>query len=128
MALTQDTPRERRTGDLISIPLAAGEEVFAGSLVVQIGGYGYAGKAGAGSVVGVARGHYSNADGAGGDINAECERGIYLFAMSGAAASDIGKTCYVADDNSVTLTATGNIEAGKIFSVHSDTQVWVDLR
>lgn len=128
MALSSDFARQRRTGDLTAIPLAAGEEVFAGSIVVQIGGLGYAGKAGTGSVIGMARGHYSNTGGANGDVTAECERGIYLYTMAGATAADTGKTCYVLDDDTVTLTDTGNIEAGKIFAVHSDTSVWVDMR
>lgn len=127
MALTANNQPARRTGDLTSIPAAAGSVVFAGSIVVQIGGVGSAGKAGTGTTIGISRGYVDNSAGADGDLVIQCARGIYLLKGTGFTLANLGADCYVLDDETVTLTETGNVLAGKVFDV-DDTGVWVDMR
>lgn len=82
-------------------------------------------------VVGVARDTYVNGTTAGATI-ADCDAGVFAFATAGGAdtiaADDIGKVCYVVDDETVGLTdGTGTrIQAGYIFDVDSHG-VWVAL-
>lgn len=82
-------------------------------------------------VKGVARDTYVNGSTAGAVV-AELDTGIFAFASGSAAdailADDIGKLCYVIDDQTVGLTdGTGTrVVAGRIFDV--DTHgVWVAI-
>jgi hypothetical protein len=110
----------------MGVPLAAGAEVFKGSLVINADGYGKPGNdSDTGFVVGIARDHVVNA-GADGDEMVECERGIYLF-NNAAGPVSVGIDCYVYDDDAV-KTSSGKIRAGKIWDVEPDGRVWVDMR
>jgi hypothetical protein len=135
MSLSKNFKRERRTGAAISVLLAAGAEVFVGSLVTLKSGYAKASaSADAGVVIGVAGEHVANL-GADGDAKVECERGIYHFNVNGAALA-IGDMAYAYDDDTVTKAATTTVQAsqvansavGKVFDVNADGSVWVDLR
>jgi hypothetical protein len=137
MSLTGNVSRKRRTGAAINVLLAAGEEVFTGSLVTKDNTTGFAkgaSLADGGVVIGVAKEHVKNT-GANGDQKVDCERGIYQFGVNGTALK-IGDTAYAYDDDTVTAAATTaqgetnvpNSPVGKVFDVDSDGSVWVDLR
>jgi hypothetical protein len=135
MSLDRDKTRNRRSGAMISVLLAANAEIFDGSLVSSIAGYAKAATlADGGVILGIAKKHIKN-QGADGDISAECERGIYQFNVNGAALN-IGDIAYAYDDDTVTsaatttvnTTTTKNSVVGKVFDIERDGSVWVDLR
>jgi hypothetical protein len=132
MSLAGNISRKRRAGNAISVLLAAGAEVFVGSLVSKSNTTGFAKAAtlaDGGVIIGVAAAHVDN-PGANGDKKVDCERGIYKFAVNGAALK-IGDTAYAYDDDTVTASAvtgeTANSVVGKVFDVDPDG-VYVDLR
>ena len=53
-------------------------------------------------------------------------RGCFKFAIAAVAITDIGKKCYVADDQTVQL-APSNVEAGFIVGLESATEAWVEI-
>lgn len=62
-----------------------------------------------------------------------CRSGIFKYGNSAAAdliaADDIGKDCYIVDDQTVALTngTSTRSKAGKIYDVDSDGGVWVEI-
>lgn len=81
---------------------------------------------------GVAKDTADNSSGAAGDINVVIERGIFPMNNSSAGDAigngDIGKLCYVVDDNTVALTSATStrIVAGRIAGLKG-TQVLVEF-
>lgn len=134
-ALTQERDTKRRTGDLLSLPVAAGVRIFAGSLVARdADGNAVPGRAAANLLgAGRAADSYDNSAGAAGAISAEIQKGIFAFANSAAAdaitRADIGTDCFIVDDQTVAKTNGGSARsvAGRVFDVDHDG-VWVDLR
>jgi hypothetical protein len=53
--------------------------------------------------------------------------GCFPFASSGIDADDVGKICYVGDDQTVNLTNT-NAVAGRIYEFESASRVWVFIQ
>ena len=134
-ALTQERDTKRRTGDLLSLPMAAAKKIYAGSLVARDA----AGNATPGATATTLRGAgraadtYDNSTGAAGAVNAEIHKGIFAFANSTATdaitRADIGSDCYIVDDQTLAKTNGGSTRsiAGKVFDVN-EFGVWVDLR
>ena len=52
--------------------------------------------------------------------------GLWGFAKGSIAITDLGADAFASDDDTVTTTATGNLEIGVIVDV-DDTYVWVDI-
>jgi len=129
-ALTGPRDTSERRGDFVSLPVAAATTIWQGSLVARDGsGYAVPGAATAG-LLGIGRAAITvKNSGAAGDERCEIARGIFRFANStgtGAlGAADIGATCYMADDQ--TVSKTGTAVAGKVFDVDAQG-VWVDMR
>ena len=131
-ALTAERDTKRRTGDQISLNIAANVKVYAGSLVCRDS----AGRAKPGvtatDVLGVGRAA-ETVDNTGGAADAKTvtvDKGIFLFANSATdpvLASDVGADCYIVDDQTVSHTDTSQSVAGKVFLVES-AGVWVDMR
>ena len=139
-ALTQDRYVEQNTHEVLARvvvrPVKASTKIFAGSMV-GIDANGNAMPAGliAGGTlycVGVSKAQADNSAGAAGDIDARIERGIFPMnnSSSGDAigAGDIGKLCFVVDDNTVARTSATNTRcvAGRIFGMQG-TQVLVEF-
>ena len=129
-ALTQERDTKRRTGDLLSLPVAAAKTIYAGSLVARDADGNATPGAAVTGITGVGRAAdtYDNSAGAAGAISAEIHRGIFAFANSTTAAlarADIGNVCYIEDDQ--TVAKTGSATAGTVFDV-DQYGVWVDLR
>jgi len=89
-----------------------------------------AGTAGSGIARAVCQTQADNSAGADGDINANGETGVFQFANSAStdliARTDIGATCYIADDNTVAKTDNSGARkaAGEIVDVDANG-VWV---
>jgi len=135
MALNADKSFSERDGDYVALEVKEGETIFSGSLVCLKNGLAIAAKTATNlTAVGVAVEHIDASD-SGQFVNVK--KGIFLFMNSSGndeiTAADIGKDCYVVDDETVAKTdgdtgggATRSV-AGKVFDVE-ENGVWVDLR
>lgn len=133
--LTAERNTVERTGDRLSLAMAAAVIIYAGSMVARDGSGNATPGATATTLFGVGRaaGSIDNSAGAAGDAVVEVEKGIFQFANSAAAdeitAADIGSDCYMVDDQTVAKTngtSTRSV-AGKVFDVDAKG-VWVDFR
>lgn len=134
-ALTQDRNTLRRDGVLIEPPVAGGARIFAGALVaINAAGLAVPGAtsttlAGAGAALAPA----DNTLGAAGALRVRVDKRPARFANSAAAdaitLADLGKDCFIVDDQTVAKTSGANTRsrAGKVFDVDADG-VWVDFR
>lgn len=130
-ALTKDRNTPRREGGTLTIGVAAGKKIYAGSLVaLDASGYATPG-ATATTIKGLGRAERQadNTSGQSGDVTVEVAKGVFRFANDGAnpvSASQIGSSCYIVDDQSVAATdGTGTRSvAAVVFDVDSDG-VWV---
>nr|DAS71312.1 MAG TPA: hypothetical protein [Caudoviricetes sp.] len=115
-ALTNDTNRVFEVNnDSNAVALAAGTKVFQGSLIGKTAtGYGRALEAGD-TAMGFAKDNVDNTDGTDGEkiVEVKSMGKVSLF-ISGLTIADIGKDVYASDDNTFTLTSTGNSKVGKI--------------
>lgn len=118
--------------ELLTVAVAAATTIYKGTLVAR-NASGYAVPASEDTslvVVGVARGEADNADGAAAAINVDVLVGCFLLNNSAGgdaiSSDDIGRVCYVADDNTVALTSDSGARpiAGIIGDVDSGG-VWV---
>ena len=135
MALTADRNTPYRDGDSIVLGVATLKKIYAGSLVaLDANGYATPG-ATATTLKGLGRAEeqVDNSSGLDGALTVEIRRGIFRWANSSAADEiaddDIGKRCYIVDDQTVALTNGTNTRsvAGIIFDVDDDG-VWVDMQ
>lgn len=139
-ALTQDRYVEQNTHEVLARvvvrPVKASTKIFGGAMVgVDASGNAMpAGLIAGGTLycVGVSKAQADNSAGAAGDIDVRIERGIFPLNNSAAAdaitAGDIGKLCYVVDDNTVAKTdgSAARCAAGRIFGMQG-TQVLVEF-
>lgn len=131
-ALAADRSTPAREGEIITAGVKKETAIFAGSLVVkEAGGYAEPGKK-AGSLVVLGRAEHSVTGGAAdGDVTVKIRRGVFAWENSAGAgeitAALVGEKAYVADDQTVTKTASGATAAGKIIAVDSEG-VWVETR
>lgn len=135
-ALTAERDTKRRSGKQMSVPLAA-VKVLAGAIAVISTATGYGNKGSTATTL-VALGIFTetvdNSTGAAGDKSAPVDRdGWFKFANSASgdliARDDIGKDCYIVDDQTVALTDGGatRSKAGKIRDVDADGGVWIEF-
>mgnify|MGYP000888652668 CR=1 FL=1 len=131
-AVTTDQNRLKKKPDIVSRPVKAATKI-PGGVLVNVGSDGYAKNAEDEASV-LESGLVSiemadNTSGENGDIRVLCERkNQHLFAFSGTASNtDVGKTVYVADNNTVKISTTHSVKAGKITGIESATEVWVDI-
>ncbi len=130
LSVARATPR--RSGPNISVPVAAATTIFGGSLVAVLDTGGYAcpaGTANSGPAIGVAKETVVNS-GAAAAVNVELEVGIFRFGNSAStdliARTEISKTCYVVDDQTVAKTdnSAARDRAGIVADVDAQG-VWV---
>ncbi len=111
-ALTAAYDAKRKDGKLVAHPLAAGAKVFKGALVAVASATGLAQAAADAAGLVFAGVAYETCDNTGGAAAAKLLRvqktGDYTYAKAGAVLADIGKAAFVADDNTVSTTATTN--------------------
>lgn len=129
-ALTQDRNTTRKIGEQAVHPLAAGAKIFAGAGVCldALGNAVPAADTAGLTFVGVSRQYVDNTGGAAGDQSVLVwQDGIFNFVAVGMTAADIGKSAFIADDQTVALTSTHGVPCGIITEVESPTKVWVDI-
>lgn len=134
MALTQDRSTPNRGGSELSLPVAANTLIHAGAMVA-VNGLSLA-TPGATSTtlrgIGVAIERADNTGGAAGAVNVRIRRGVWRYKNSAAgdlvALKDIGKNCYMVDDETLALTDGGASRsiAGIIHDVDA-AGVWVEF-
>lgn len=131
-ALTAARNTPQALGDIRSVPLGAGAKVFAGGMVqIAATALAVAASATAANVaIGRAEETVDNTAGAAGALSVDVRRGVFRFANSAAgdliARTEIGKTVYVVDDQTVAKTnnAGARPAAGICFDVDAQG-VWV---
>lgn len=129
-ALSSDRQTPYREGGELDFAVAANAKIYAGSLVMlNAAGYAVPGADTAGcKFVGVASENIDNTGGANGDKRIRARRkGVYRFAASGMAITDIGASVNISDDQTVTKTGTNTIACGKVMEFISATEVGVDI-
>lgn len=127
-----DTPT--RSGEYLSLPVAADTALYAGGLAALDGdGNVVPASDTAGlKVIGRVERDADNRDGAAGDISVTLRRGVFRLANSAddtLTKADVGTAAIVEDDATVGdgSTPSNDIVAGLILSVDADG-VWVDTR
>ncbi|ATG73675.1 hypothetical protein AN401_07230 [Zobellella denitrificans] len=134
MATTKPRNTARRAGVFRAYEVAANAVINAGAIVV-LNASDYADKATTATglvALGIARSSVDNTGGANGDLVIEVERGYFHLGNSAAAdeitLGDIGKPCYLVDDETVALTHATNTRslAGYVDDVDANG-VWVRI-
>ena len=132
MALSKDRSTKARMPGNWHYPLAAATKIYAGALVVLDGGYLAPGSTKLGLIaIGRAEEAIDNSTGAAGAKRCETARGCFLFANAAAdpvVQADVGKDCYIVDDETVAKTSGSNTRsvAGKVRAVEAGG-VWVEF-
>ena len=132
-ALAADRNTPMKDGELIGVPVAANAKIFAGAIVVA-NATGYAAPGSTATTLtylGRAESSVDNTGGADGAKTVQVRRKV-AFKFANLAAdlvvqADLGKTCYIADDQTVAKTNGGTTRsaAGKVLGVEADG-VWVE--
>jgi hypothetical protein len=134
VALTAPRNTPAALGDVRSVPLPANGKVWQGS-IVQLNATGFAVPAtatAANVTIGRADETVDNAGGANGAKRIKVRRGVFRFANSAAgdaiALTEVGKPCYVVDDQTVAKTNNAGARpvAGTVFDVDAQG-VWVEF-
>lgn len=133
MALTADRNTPMKDGELIAVPIAANVKIFAGALVAA-NATGYATPGATATTLtylGRAEESVDNTGGAAGAKTVMVRRGkAFKFKNSAGDAvtqAELGKTCYIVDDETVSKSnAGGNTQsaAGEVIGIETDG-VWV---
>ena len=135
MALSEGRNTKRRDAVHVSHPIATSKTIFAGGMVTLLDSGGWAvpaGTASAGNAVGVAEDTVVNG-GANGVESVTTRKGCFQFLNSASSdeitRADIGKPCYIVDDQTVAKTNGSGTRsrAGRVFDVDGEG-VWVDFR
>lgn len=130
MALTEDAPLTLEHGDIGELPVVASDIIYEGSAVGD-NASGYARPlVAADPFLGMAERKADNSAGAAGDKNVRViERGKVVVSVTGVTGvGDVGTLVYASDENTFTLTLTGNTLIGKIVRFISGTQVVVAFK
>lgn len=128
-ALAADRNTPYQDAELIAVPMAAATTIYAGSLVAaNASGYAVPGSTATTlTALGRAEEQAVNA-GSAGDKTVLVRRGkAFQFANDGSdpvVQGDLGKSCYITDDQTVSHTSTGKSVAGKVMGLDS-AGVWV---
>lgn len=134
VALTSERNTRARIGDLRAEAVAAAMKIFGGSLIMRNAAGHLTKGATATNCAGVGRAENTvdNSAGAAGALNVEYRVGTFLFANSAAGdlitIADIGKVCYIVDDQTVAKTdgTATRSRAGIVDGIEA-TGVWVRM-
>lgn len=146
VALTKGRKTARMAGGgLRNLPVAAAAVCFTGGLAIAAAGYARAAREGQGAdntakaadaatyrAVGI---FLSDVTGgaANGDKRVDIQEGVFPFANSAAGdaltQADLGKPCYIVDDQTVAKTSPNATRAvaGIVQEIDASGQVWVDV-
>lgn len=131
-ALTADRNTPRQAGDIRQDAVGAAQLIYAGALVMRLAtGYIAKGATATGSIgAGRAEERVDNSAGAAGDAVIRVRAGTYRFGNSAGAdeltIADIGKACWIVDDQTVARTSATNTRsrAGIVDQIDANG-VWV---
>lgn len=133
-ALTAPRGTPEAIGDTRRVPLPANGKIFQGALVqINAAGYAVPGSATAANVaIGRAEESVDNTGGANGDRGIDVKRGVFRYANSAAGdligRTEIGKTVYVVDDQTVAKTNNAGARPAAGMCIDVDAQgVWVQF-
>lgn len=120
--------------------VSAGESIFKGALVViAVDGFLAEGTSAVNLIAaGIStggrdaddNGTVDNTAGADGDLVCRFRSGIFKFVNDVATAvvqADVGRDCFILDDQTVTGDATGRSNAGKVYEIDADGDIWVAI-
>ena len=131
-ALTSDRNTPKSLGERRALLVAAGAKLFVGALACRNAtGFATPGATALGLVgVGCAMQHVDNTAGADGAAKVQIEPGFFRFANSAGpdeiTAADIGKLCFVVDDQTVAKTnGTATRSPAGLVDQVDDLGVWV---
>lgn len=127
-ALTEDRDTKSRQGESYSIGVAANAKLYMGGIgAINSSGYAVPASDAAGlRVVGRIQEQVDNTGGANGAKSVLMTAGVYKFAGTGLTVVDVGKQCFIVDDQTISLAATtNNVFAGVIEAIDSATEAWV---
>ncbi len=130
VALAKDRDTPKRDGKLLGYPVAAGQRIYAGALVVLQAGYARGGLTALNLIaVGRANGPVDNTGGAVGAATIEVERGVFRFAQDGTITqANVGATCFIVDDQTVAAgNGGGTRSAAGIVRGLEPGGVWVEI-
>jgi hypothetical protein len=121
--LAQNKPRDFETADLNDLPIVTNDIIYEGAAVGMSSGYARPLVAGD-SFAGIAQAKADNTGGANGAINVRVlEVGKIEVDVAGVTGvTNVGATVYAADDDTFTLSSTGNSTIGKIIRHVSGTK------
>lgn len=114
--LAQDKPRAFGVGDFNELPVIASDIIYEGAAVGDNGSGLARPLVAADPFLGFAKERCDNSAGAASARNVKVfERGKIELDVTGvASADDVGQTVYASDDDTFTLTSTGNSAIGKV--------------
>ncbi len=120
-------PRDYLLGDLQDLPMIAADIIYEGAAVGENGSGYFRPLVAADPFAGFAERTVDNSAGAAGAVNVRVKpRGRVILPVVGVTAvTDEGATVYASDDDTFTLTSTGNSAIGKITRYISGTTVEV---
>jgi hypothetical protein len=125
--LAKNSPRDFVLGDLQDLPVVATDIIYEGAAVGENGSGYFRPLVAADPFAGFAQSQADNSAGAAGAINVRVKpRGRIVLSVTGVTAvTDEGSTVYASDDDTFTLTSSGNTAIGKIVRYISGTSVEV---
>ena len=132
-ALTSDRNTPMKDAEEIAVPMAGGAKIYAGAIVVaNASGYAAPGSTATGlTYLGRAEEQVDNSGGADGAKTVRVRRNkAFKFANDATdpvTQAELGKTCYIVDDQTVAKTNGGGTRsaAGVVVGIDSDG-VWVE--
>jgi hypothetical protein len=135
MALSADRITRVKEGKEVAYPVAASTTIYNGGMVaVNTSGYAVPAATTAGyKVVGVAREQVDNSSGSNGDLLVRVSKGgayeMENSATNAVAQADVGRICYVEDDETVADENGGSsVVAGIVDSIDlSTSKIWVSI-
>lgn len=133
-ALGSDRNTAMREGITMSLSVAAAKKIYAGALVARDANGDATPGATATTLLGLGRAEeqVDNSGGQSGDKAVVVRKGVFRYENSSAGdaitTADIGKDCYIVDDQTVAKTDGGSTRsvAGRVYDVDSDG-VWVEF-
>ena len=132
-ALTEARDIVRRDGELIQFPIKASTTIHQGALVEFASGAVQPAVKAADKVIAGVSEEAGAVPAGGSDGDAKVivrPHGVFKFANAAGdgaiVATDVGATAYIEDDQTVTKTAAGSSEVGRIVGLDSDG-VWVEI-